>query len=74
MRLGGPPAARGPGGILWFGAMFLGLIPVLVVVGSAAALGEPEDFGRDGGTGFESVGEAVADVRGTTDAGEEGGL
>lgn len=33
-----------------------------------AALGEPEDFGGDGGAGFESVHEAVTDVAGATDA------
>lgn len=40
------------------------------IVGRAwrASLGEPENFGGYGGTGFESVREAIADVVGAADA------
>ncbi len=38
------------------------------------AVGQPGDFCGDGGGGLEGVEEAVADVGGAADAGEEGGL
>ncbi len=38
------------------------------------AVGQPGDFCGDGGGGLKGVEEAVADVGGAADAGEEGGL
>lgn len=40
----------------------------VVCGGWRASLGEPQDFGGNGGAGFESVRDAVADVAGAADA------